>query len=340
LAACFLCGWLFQALCPPAPTQKSIWSIFLSPPGDTGAHFYSLANLRIPGVLQRLALVYLAVALLALHSGWRLQAALAGALLLLYWGLLSLTGFGLELGRDLGACLDRAVFGQAHLYAPDWDPEGLLSTLPAIATGLLGALAGHWLKSAREWDQKFMGLLLFGLLAIAAGKLWGLAFPINKNLWTSSFVLYSGGFALLCLGAFYYWFDVKQANLSLVRPFAWLGTKPLLAYVGSQVMFLGLYTLYVGTPAEHTSFLTLIHNGLFGENWDILGETAWRDPRWPSLLWGLVCLSFWTLLAGPVYRKAAWRPIPLKPAAREVRVSMHQVEYWDADHIPGGYLGG
>ncbi len=332
----FAFGWLFQALCPPGETEKSLWAILFSPPTDTDAYFYSLANLRIPGVLQRLALVYLAVALLALHTRWRTQALVAAALLLGYWGLMTLTGFGLEAGEDLSAYLDRLIFGHAHLYMQNWDPEGLLSTLPAIATGLLGALTGHWLQSERAGRRKLMGLLLFGVIGIVAGRIWDLSFPLNKNLWTSSFVLYTGGFALLFLGGLYYLFDLRKAAASWAHPFIWLGTRPLLAYVGSQIMFLALYTLYVGNPWEHTNLLTLIHNALFGEHWDILGETAWGDPRWPSLYWGLVCLSLWTLLVGPLPRRMA----ALKPAARKLVASMRKVEYWGDEHLPGGSLGG
>ncbi len=319
LVGWFLCGWLFQSLCPPEETEKSIWAIFLSPPADSAAYFYSLANLRIPGVLQRLALVYLAVALLVLHSRWRTQAAVAGALLLLYWGLMTLTGFSLEAGADLGSYLDRGIFGHSHLYRQNWDPEGLLSTLPAIATGLLGALTGHWLKSAWDGRQKFLGLLLGGGLSLAVGTLWGLSFPINKNLWTSSYVLYTAGCALLLLAAVYWLIDLKRVPAPWARPLILLGTRPLLAYCGSQVMFLALYHLYIGGPWEHTNLLTLIHHALFGEHWDIIGETAWRDPRWPSLLWALVCLSFWTLLVGPVHQKLlslrASRPRPPRKKA-------------------------
>ena len=157
LATWFICGWLLQALCPPVATGQPFWSFFFSAPGDGGAYFFSLARLRIPGVLQRLALVYLVVALLVLHRGWRLQAAAACALLLTYWALMTLTGFNLEAGQDLSSFIDRAVFGPAHLLARDWDPEGLLSTLPAIATGLMGALTGHWLKSARDGRRNSWG---------------------------------------------------------------------------------------------------------------------------------------------------------------------------------------
>jgi predicted acyltransferase len=309
-------GWLFQAVCPPEEAQKSIWSILLSPPADTKTYFYSLGNLRLPGVLQRLALVYLAVALLTLHTSFRTQALVAGILLLGYWGLMTLPGFSLEAGEDLGAALDRLIFGHDHLYMANWDPEGLLGTLPAIATGILGVLAGHWLKSSRDGRRKLLGLFLCGIAAIAAGRLWGLIFPLNKNLWTSSFVLYAAGFALLFLGALYVLLDLKKARAPWTRPFVWLGTNPLLAFCGSQVMFLALYHLYLGTPAEHTNLLTILHNALFGEHWDVLGETAWSDPRWPSLTWGLACLTLWTLLTGPGQRHLASLKSPLRAAAR------------------------
>lgn len=339
LLVMFAFGWLFQAICPPEETEKSIWSIFLSPPGDAEAYFFSLGNLRLPGVLQRLALVYLAVALLALHSGWRTQAMVAAALLLGYWGLMTGTGFGLEASEDLGSFIDRGVLGHGHLYMQNWDPEGLLGTLPAIATGLLGALTGHWLKSSRDGRRKLLGLLLFGLIGIVAGWLWGLSFPINKNLWTSSYVLYTAGFALLALGALYGLIDLRKVNISWARPLVWLGTKPLLAYCGSQVMFLALYHLYIGTPWEHTNLLTLLHNGLFGAHWDILGETNWSDPRWPSLYWALACLSFWTLLVGPVHQKLLSLQASLQMATRK-RVLIPQINFWDAEHIAAGYLGG
>jgi predicted acyltransferase len=334
----FLSGWLFQAVCPPADTQKSIWALFLAPPTDTDAFFYSLGNLRLPGVLQRLALVYLAVSVLTVHARWRAQAIIVAALLLAYWGLMTLTGFALEPGADLGAWIDRAVFGQAHLYLQTWDPEGLLSTLPAIATGLCGALTGHWLRSRRPARNKIMGLFLFGLLGIAVGALWGLVFPLNKNLWTSSFVLYTAGCALITLGLLYWLVDLKKVPWAN-KPFAWLGTRPLFAYCGSQVAFLALYTLYIGTPAEHTNLLLMILNGLFHEHWDIIGLTSWPDPRWPSLYWALLCLIFWTLLMGLF----GHRPNPALVPVRETTTRTARLETinpWDQEHIAGGYVGG
>jgi len=302
----FFFGWLFQSLFPPAPTQKSIWAIFLSPPTDSDVYFFSLANLRIPGVLQRIALVYLAVSLLLIHTTWRVQAKIAGALLLLYWGLMTLIpGFALQPGKDLGAFIDRAIFGEAHLwrYAQTWDPEGLLSTLPAIATGLAGALTGHWLLSERYVKDKLIGLFFFGFFGILAGTVWGYLFPLNKYLWTSSFVLLTAGYALIFL-AFWYWLvDLRQAGAVWTMPFVWLGLNPLLAYCGAQIGSLALGAFYIGTSTEHTHLATVILSALFGAGWDAAGQTSWRDPRWPSLGWALIYLAFWTGLTGLLYRK-------------------------------------
>ena len=284
LLACswFIFGWLFQAICPPAPYHQSMWATFLSPPANTDVWFFSLANLRIPGVLQRIALVYLAVALLIIHtrSRWRLQAIIAGALLLLYWGLMSLPGFALQPGQDLGAYLDRAVFGEAHLwrFTRTWDPEGLLSTLPAIATGLGGALAGYWLRSKYDGRSKVLGLFFFGGLGVIVGAAWGLVFPINKYLWTSSYALYTVGFALIFLGTHYWLFDLQGWRIMLIRPFIWLGMNPLFAYVGAQIGAIALGTLYLGTVEHHTHLGPLIQNLFFGKNWDVIDQTRWRDP--------------------------------------------------------------
>ena len=165
-------------------------------------------------MLQRIALVYLPLSIILIHTRWRKQALLAGALLLLYWGLMSLPGFALEPGKDLGAAIDRAVFGEAHLwrFTRTWDPEGLLGTLPALATGLLGALSGRWLLSGWERRRKLTGLLLAGLLGIIAGAAWGLVFPLNKYLWTSSYVVYTAGFALIFLG-FWYWLRMSGSGV-------------------------------------------------------------------------------------------------------------------------------
>ncbi len=302
----FLVGWLFQSICPPAVAQQSIWATFFSPPANSEVFYFSLANLRIMGVLQRIALVYLVVSILQIHTGWRVQAILAGALLLLYWALMTLIpGFALEPGQDLGALIDRTVFGDNHLWlsSQTWDPEGLLSTLPAIATGLFGALTGHWLSRERDRRDTLIGLFLFGFFGILTGALWGYVFPLNKYLWTSSFAVYTAGFALMFIGFWYWLTDLKQAQALWARPFVWLGVNPLCAYCGAQIGTVALGALYIGTATNHTHLFTLVTDALFGANWDVAGQTSWLDPRWPSLYWALIYLTFWTLLTGLLYRK-------------------------------------
>jgi len=254
------------------------------------------------GILQRIGLVYLAVSILVIHTRWRVQAIIAGALLLLYWGLMSLPGFELQPGKDLGAFIDRGLLGEAHLWW-NWDPESLLGTLPAIATGLAGALTGHWLLSERDGNRKLIGLLFCGFLGIGVGALWGLVFPLNKFLWTSSYVVYTAGFALIFLGFWYWLVDLRQFGGIWLQPALWLGMNPLLAYCGSQILFIALHTLYVGTPSRHTHLISIISETLFGVNWDVIGTTTWLDPHWPALVWALLCLSFWTLVTGLLYRQ-------------------------------------
>jgi predicted acyltransferase len=128
-------------------------------------------------------------------------------------------------------------------------------------------------------------------------------FPLNKFLWTSSYAVYTAGFALLLLGAWFWLIDLRQAWPVWVQPALWLGMNPLIAYCGSQIALIALHTLYVGTSPQPTYLIAVISKALFGENWDVIGMTGWRDPHWPALVWALLCLTFWTLVTGVLYRK-------------------------------------
>ena len=168
-------------------------------------------NLRIAGVLQRIAICYGLAALIVLHVGWRGQAVTVVTILLGYWALLAFVaapGSGpgdYTKERNLPGYVDRTylpgkIYEEYYGYG---DNEGLLSTIPAVATALLGALAGQWLRAGAGAGRKVLGLLLAGVACLAVGYGWGLVFPIIKNLWTSSFVLYAGGWSLLLLAFFY-----------------------------------------------------------------------------------------------------------------------------------------
>jgi predicted acyltransferase len=169
------------------------------------------AQLRIAGVLQRIAICYGIAALIVMHAGWRGQAVTAAVILLGYWALLAFVptqgGVAGDYSKEgnLVGWVDRhylpgKIYEEYYGYG---DNEGLLSTIPAVATALLGALAGQWLRSARSAGSKVLGLIAAGLVCLALGYGWWFVFPVIKNLWTSSFVLYAGGWSLLLLALFY-----------------------------------------------------------------------------------------------------------------------------------------
>src|SRR3989475_3072410 len=190
---------------------------------------FDWATLRIPGVLQRIAVCYLVAAVLFLTTSWRTQAIVTAALLLGYWGAMTLVpvpGYGRgDLGPEgnLAAWLDRALLGP-HIWrvARVFDPEGILSTVPAVATTLLGVLTGRWAQSARPPRVITGGLALAGALGAVLGAAWGVWFPVNKALWTSSYAVLTAGLALLVFAACYAATEVRGWRRG-GAPFAVLG---------------------------------------------------------------------------------------------------------------------
>jgi predicted acyltransferase len=212
---------------------------------------FDLSSIRIMGVLQRIALCYLVAGSLYLatfereasgrgavrvRANLRVIAGVAVALLVGYWALMRFVpvpGYGAgHLGKEdsLAAYIDRTLLG-GHLWSESktWDPEGFLSTLPAIASLLIGILAGEWLRSDRPQRRKAVGLAIAGVVLLIAGELLDPYFPINKNLWTSSFVLFTGGAAMLALAACYWTVDVR-AWRRWTMPFLVFGMNAILAY--------------------------------------------------------------------------------------------------------------
>lgn len=222
---------------------------------------FDFYNLRILGVLQRIAIVFLIISLLYLKTGTKVRIWLCFSFLVIYWLLMTLVpvpGTGpanLEPGTNLAAWLDRTVMGERHLWkqARTWDPEGILSTLPAISTGLLGIMTGDWLRRKDKEDaEKVAWLFSAGFLAVLAGLVWDGFFPINKSLWTSSFVLYTGGLAAMGLALSYWFIDVQQYR-RFTPPFVAFGRNAITAYVLSGVIPMifkgmsgGMFTRYSG----------------------------------------------------------------------------------------------
>ncbi len=170
---------------------------------------FNFETLRIPGVLQRIALCYLFASLLFLKTGTKWRSFIVVILLAGYWltmKLVPVPGYGpgiLEYEGNLCAFIDSKLLA-GHLYKPGFDPEGILSTLPAVATTLLGTLTGDWLRSSKSVLQKTAGLFTGGIVLALSGLLLHPFFPINKQLWTSTYVIFSAGAALLLLGICYW----------------------------------------------------------------------------------------------------------------------------------------
>ncbi|MFN9719761.1 MAG: acyltransferase family protein [Planctomycetota bacterium] len=204
---------------------------------------FQFADLRYAGVLQRIAICYGLASLVFLNLRWKGQMVAIGAILLGYWAVLSFvpaqggTAGDLSKSGNLSGYLDRTLLPGKILkqYYGDGDNEGLLSTIPAIATVLLGALAGQWLRSNRSGWTKAGGLLVAGVVGIAVGTVWGWKFPIIKNLWTSSFVLLTAGWSLILLSFFYVIIDVMK-----VRGWAFLwiviGMNAITIYVAPRLI--------------------------------------------------------------------------------------------------------
>jgi predicted acyltransferase len=270
-------------------------------------HFH-LHTMRFYGVLPRIAICYLIVASLYLISpGWRSKAALGVAALAGYWILMRFVpvpGYGIPthdiplLDRDanLTAWLDRQIFSASHLYERTRDPEGLLSTLPAIATALLGLLTALWLRTQRTLTAKAAGIATAGLSGVLLGGLWNLAFPINKKLWTSSFVLFAGGFSLLLLALCLLIVDLPRKNarqperLPWLTPFFVFGTNAIFAYVLSELLQATLSSLH---PRPGLNLQKLLYRSI---------EHVVPNQAFASLLYSIGFVILCWLLVWPLYR--------------------------------------
>lgn len=233
--------------------------------------FFHLGTMRFYGVLQRIAICYfIATILLLLDRGWRSKFAILIACLAGYWALMrfvNVPGYGVpthtipinDRDGNLGAYIDRALFSANHLYERVRDPEGLLSTLPAVGTILMGVLTGLWIRTTRPLAAKIRGIAGAGLLSVLLGVLWNPWFPINKKLWTSSYVLLAGGLSLLLLALTMFLVDrhpsgepdiERHRSFRLLFPFFVFGTNSIAAYVISELLPGVLYNIHVGAHSN------------------------------------------------------------------------------------------
>ncbi len=256
-----------------------------------GFPYYDLSTLRIPGVLQRIAVCYLVASLLYLYTGIRAQLAILLSLLIGYWGLLTLipvpgAGAGLLTPEgNLSGYIDR-IFLEGHMYriTKVFDPEGILSTLPSIGTVLLGILTGHWLKKAPNGTRCTLGLAAAGALLTSLGLAWDPLFPINKMIWTSSYALFTAGLALLLFAACYWLTDVRGYRF-WSKPFLVFGMNAITVYVLSgllsRVLTLIRWTDAAGGALDLKRYL---YQQIF---------LPLADPINASLLWAISYVLLW-----------------------------------------------
>jgi len=249
-------------------------------------------NLRILGVLQRIALAYGLSSLLVLHLSRRSQAIAVGAIWLGYWALLNTTPLTPD-GSIVGV-VDRAIFGSSHLYlGGPFDPEGLLSTLPAIGSTLAGYWAVQWLKKQPIKGLTAWKLVAVGGAAILLGRMWEMALPINKQLWTSSYAIYAAGWSIVLLAGCFALVEVNR-YFAISRPFEIFGLNAITAFVGSGLVGRLLNRTHIGGNPDAPSTYEWLYQTLFA---------SWAGPMSGSLLFAIVMVGLWWLAMYGCYRR-------------------------------------
>jgi predicted acyltransferase len=256
----------------------------------------TLSALRIPGVLQRIGLVYFASALICLHVSPRRRGLLTGCLLLGHWAVLAVSvwsgRFDLTPDHNVSAAVDRAML-DGHLLTAVGDPEGLLGTVSATATALIGTLVGDWLRRDRKAPAARLAAVGLGLTA--TGYAWSWWLPLNKALWTGSYVLFAAGLAILTLALFHEMLD-HDVEPKWTRPLLWLGVNPLAIYFASE-----LVRQLLDRPLDGVAGGTTIASWVF---WSVLRPVvpSALDEQWVALAYGAIAVTVWILAAGQLHR--------------------------------------
>jgi predicted acyltransferase len=269
---------------------------------------YRLEHLRVMGVLQRIGLAYIVAGVLTLRTTLKQQVVILAAILYGYWLAMTvvtvpgtdLPGLFLlgEPGHTLDAWLDRTILTPAHLWVGGEglrDPEGLLSTLPAAGTVMLGNFAGRWIgQRERPLPERLSGLFAAGAIAMMLGLMWHWVFPINKSLWTSSYTLFTGGTAAVALATIM-WIVDQQRVRGWTKPFVVYGVNPMLAFLGSGIMARMIYSiLKVDVGGRPVALQKAVHDALFA---------SWLAPRNASLAFALAFVGVWLAVLWVCYRR-------------------------------------
>lgn len=261
-------------------------------------------EVRIPGVLQRIGIVYFFVSFLYLKTRQRIQILIAVVLLLLYWAVMALVpvpGIGaanFEKGTNLAAWLDSVLLkGHMWVYSKTWDPEGILSTVPAIVTGISGLLIGKWIKRPLPKLEIVKKMALTGILLVVLGLLWNTVFPINKSLWTSSYVLYTSGIAILCLTLLYYIIDAADYRRGTKLFLIW-GVNPMIVFFFSSIIPQSLRMIQFQNPDIATEQINL--QKYLYSFWI---SPFFSNPLTASLAGALIYVGIWSFILSLFYKK-------------------------------------
>jgi predicted acyltransferase len=277
-----------------------------------GFPYYNFSIIRIPGVLQRFGIVYFIASLIFMKTNVKTQSIIAVVLLFIYWAIMTLIpvpGFGMpyldkpiitdsmgnQIAPNLAAWIDYKIFG-VHLWKGTklWDPEGLLSTIPAVSTALFGILLGHWLKSKAGEAVKVVWIFIFGNLGLVLGTIWDMWFPMNKGLWTSSYVLFTAGMALQFFGLCYWLVDVKGYKW-WTKPFIVYGMNAITVFFLSGIMgrLMNLIS-WTNSDGKEIILKTYLYDTLF---------VPFFSPVNASLAWALSYVIIWLGLMWILYTK-------------------------------------
>ncbi len=260
-----------------------------------------LIDLRVMGVLQRIAICYLVASLMFLYVKPKVMARIIAGILLFYWAAMTLIpvpGFGAGMidnpEANLTAWLDRIILTRSHIWSGStYDPEGLFSTLPAIATTLLGVMAGNILFSDRNTIEKTTRILLWGFLLVTLGYVWDWVFPINKPLWTSSYAVFTAGLGMMVFGACYWLIDIKGYQ-HYTRPLVAYGVNPLVVFYMSGIVGRTLGLIQIPVAGDRVPLQAAIFENIF---------LPLASPINASLMYSIVWVIAWYLVLSYLYKK-------------------------------------
>lgn len=268
--------------------------------GGFGVH-ENLSNLRIMGVLQRIALCYLAASFIFMYLKPRAIVQIMAVILILYWIIMMYVpapGYGAGMIDDketnFAAWLDRLIFTRAHLWNYGvYDPEGLLSTFPSLTTTLGGVLTGIILFSDRSTYEKISMFFLWGFFLVTLGYVWDWFFPINKALWTSSYSLLVTGLAMMVFASAYWLIDVKNRQ-RFTHPFVVYGVNPLVVFYMSGIFSRALSIIEFTSDGQTVSLKDFLFDNIF---------LAVASPINASLLYSIVWVAVWFAVLSYMYKK-------------------------------------